>query len=129
MKLFRGYLRLLHLWESNYGRDAGWKVEVDGRPVAVLTDCQWSDMFWDSYRLEILDDGPKCGALDTDNFWGTADFCLRNLRFGDTATAPIVRVPASDGRRVLVRGAYLAARPPNALDHFVLAIRRRIPTP
>lgn len=124
MKLFRGYLRLLHLWESKNGRDAGWNVEIDGRPVAKLSDCKSSDMFWDSYRLEVLEDAPKRGDLGSDSFWGEGRSCLRNRRFGEIAPNAIVRVPESDPTRIFVRGAYLEARPPNMLDQLVLAIRR-----
>ena len=49
--MFTNYTRRLHIWETDYGRDAGWLVERHGKTIAVLTDPLWIDMFWFSYRL------------------------------------------------------------------------------
>jgi hypothetical protein len=39
---------------SNYGRDDGWTVEKDGTPIATLTDARGEEMFWVSYKVEVL---------------------------------------------------------------------------
>ena len=51
--------RRLRIIETNYGRNCGWYVEVEGRKIARLSDPEFVDMFWDSYRLEPLTDDPK----------------------------------------------------------------------
>jgi hypothetical protein len=46
--------RRLALFESDCGRKTGWYVEYEGRPIAVLTDPRYEDMFWVSYHIEAL---------------------------------------------------------------------------
>jgi hypothetical protein len=46
--------RRLRIFETNYGREAGWYVEHAGRRVALLTAPRFEEMFWDSYRIEPL---------------------------------------------------------------------------
>jgi hypothetical protein len=47
-----------------------WLVERDGRAVATLTDPQYEDMFWTSYRIEPLADDPdEQAAIVSDEFW------------------------------------------------------------
>src|SRR5438128_6180541 len=73
-----GRLRVL---ETNYGRDSGWYVEVDGQRVAVLTDPRCQDMFWDTYRLQPLTSDP--GAMDqfySAEFW-SGRVVYRNCEF------------------------------------------------
>lgn len=36
----------LRIIETNYGRDCGWYVEVNGQKIARLVDPKWEDMFW-----------------------------------------------------------------------------------
>ena len=52
--MFRDYVRRLHIWETDFGRAAGWVAERDGKPVAVLTEPRYEEMFWVSYRLEVI---------------------------------------------------------------------------
>src|SRR5689334_19706275 len=105
-------LRGLRILESNYGRDFGWFVEVEGRAVAVLTDCQWADIFWDSYRVDVLDDGDE---FFTDAFWDRCDrLAFRNREFGDVASLAFPCGHAGsmlkDTGRILVRRCYLDLR-------------------
>ncbi|MGL4420271.1 MAG: hypothetical protein ACRCZF_06380, partial [Gemmataceae bacterium] len=55
----RSYDQRLRIWESNYGRDAGWVIERQGEVIAVLTDPRFEDMFWDSYRMDVVASGPE----------------------------------------------------------------------
>jgi hypothetical protein len=66
--------RRLQTIESNYGRDQGWFVEVAGKTVAVLTDCRFEDMFWDSYRVEPTASDPDVAApVLSEEFWNRID--------------------------------------------------------
>ena len=64
------YSRTLRIWESNFGRDTGWVIECEGKPVAVLTEPRSEDLFWDSYRMEVITDDPELrGHLLAEEFW------------------------------------------------------------
>ena len=42
--MFRRYRRRLRIWETDFGRDAGWIGERDGKPVAQLIHPRFVDM-------------------------------------------------------------------------------------
>jgi hypothetical protein len=46
------YRKRLEIWETNYGRDAGWILERNGQPIAILSNWRNQEMFWDGYDLE-----------------------------------------------------------------------------
>ena len=50
--------RRLRIFETDYGRQVGWFMEHHGRRVAELTEPRCEDMFWDSYRIDLLTDDP-----------------------------------------------------------------------
>ncbi len=64
------------IFETDYGRDAGWFVEDRGRRVAQLTDWRYEEMFWDSYRIEPLTDDPieREELLNSDERWGACEY-------------------------------------------------------
>jgi hypothetical protein len=108
MRMYR-HLRIL---ESNYGRTSGWYVETEGRRVALLTDCRWEDMFWVSYRLQLLTAEPE---LFSDEFWDRCEkLVFRNCKFGEVApyAFPALRAGSAvrETGRVLMRGLYLVVR-------------------
>src|SRR5262249_14737196 len=83
------YGRRLRIWETNYGRSCGWVIERDGQAIAVLTEPRFEDMFWDSYRMEIVAEDPELRArLRTKEFWARAEgegLVWRNREFGEMA--------------------------------------------
>jgi hypothetical protein len=108
--------RRLQIIESNYGRDQGWFVEVQGRTLAVLTDCRFEDMFWDSYRVEPTAADPEQAALvQSEEFWNRLDVyqpVIRDRAFGEVAPNAFAawREPGlgvSLTGRVSMRGLYL----------------------
>jgi hypothetical protein len=68
----------LQILESNYGRDGGWYVEDEGERVALLSEPEYHDMFWESYRIEVLSDDPvtRQAALTSVSFWQDRSFLL-----------------------------------------------------
>lgn len=110
----RGSLaRARYLVRSNFGRDDGWYIELDGNLVGELSDARWSDMFWDSYAVT---EHPisESSALRDDTLWSHCKFTFRNRSTGEVVatafcggTPPFIR----DGR-VLMRALYL---PPSSL--------------
>jgi hypothetical protein len=108
--------RRLRIIESRHGRDGGWFVEVQGQKVAILTDCRWEDMFWESYRVEPAPSDPEqADAVLTEEFWNRMDVYQpvnRSREFGEmAANAFAARQEAGTGvsvtGRVLMRGLYL----------------------
>ena len=97
---------------TRFGRDSGWHVEFNGEVVAVLTDPRFHDMFWDSYRLEIVTaDVELRQRMQTVEFWTidpTVTLTWRSREFGDVvdhafAGGDSFREPG----RLIVRGLYL----------------------
>ena len=97
--------------ETNYGRDCGWYVEVEGRKLAVLTDPQWDDMFWVSYRMEPLtEDAEERALLYTAEFWYCGKVVYRNREFDDVVSAFVGGPgygPVAETGRLSMRGLYL----------------------
>lgn len=118
----------LRIIETNYGRECGWYVEVDGRKVARLVDPQWEDMFWVTYRLEPLTDDPQEKALlYTNEFWDSGKHVYRNCEFDEKA--PDAFTCGSPGTRLLemsrisMRSLYLVV-PDYLWDSLLLWFRR-----
>lgn len=128
--LLMGYGRRLRIWETNYGRDSGWVIECQGRAIATLTDCRWEEVYWDSYRLEIITDDPDVQArLQTQEFWAITQaegLVYRNLEFADVAPFAFPSLsPFSEPGRLMMYGLYLDVGPPGPFDSLVLWFRRR----
>ncbi len=126
----RNYLRRLRIWETNYGRDAGWIVEQRGKPIAILSDAQWQDMFWDSYKIDVqTDDADLRERIASGEFWANAeaeDLVYRNREFGPVATLPFPAVtPYTPDGRLVMRRLYIPIAEPRPWDWVVLWIRRR----
>src|SRR5262245_50642085 len=126
----RHYLRRLRIWETDYGRMPGWLVERDGQPIAQLTEPRFEEMFWDSYRLDILtDDSELRRRMLTEKFWNNAEserLVWRSRAYGELAPSAFpASNPFPEPGRLTMRGLYLPIRPPKLFDRFVLWIRRQ----
>jgi hypothetical protein len=119
------YGRLLRIWETNYGRDAGWVVERNGVPIARLTGPRGEDMFWDSYAVDVITaDNELSERFSTPQYWLQAEsdgLVWRNLEFGETADFAFPAIsPFAEPGRLLMRGLYLSVAPPKPWDRLVL---------
>lgn len=126
----RSYGRRLRIWETNYGRDGGWVVERRGRVIAVLTDPRFEDMFWDSYRLEVVTDDPELRRrMQTPELWAAAEsegLVWRSREFGEVAGGAFPALsPFPEAGRLTVRRLYLSIGEPWPWDKLVLWWRRR----
>lgn len=125
----RGYSRRLRIWETNYGRDAGWVVERQGRVIGVLTDPRLEDMFWYSYRLEVVTDDPELWRrMQTPEFWADESERLvwRSREFGEVAEGAFPALsPFPEPGRLTMRRLYLPVGEPWLWDQLVLWWRRR----
>lgn len=122
------FLDKLHIWETNYGRDAGWLMSYRGEAVALLTDPQWEDMFWMSYRLTYLpNETVNTQQFYRDEFWNHEachDATWQNAYFNLAPTHPLAgRPPQRPGDRISMRGLYLNIPAPGFLARQILRYR------
>jgi hypothetical protein len=117
------------LFETNYGRQAGWYVERGGRRVALLLDPRFEEMFWDSYRVQPLVDDPeeRRRILSSREWWRQSELVFRNRQIDAVADTAFAggRVFTDDGR-VLMRGLHFGIGPPDCWERAVLWLRRRL---
>jgi hypothetical protein len=126
----RSYGRRLRIWETHNGRDAGWLIERRGDVIAVLTDPRREEMFWDSYRLEIVTGDPEPRErLQTSGFWAVAEsegLVWRSREFGEVADGAFPALsPFPEPGRLTKRRLYLPIGDPWPWDWLVLWWRRR----
>jgi hypothetical protein len=125
------YGRRLRIWETNYGRDCGWLIERRGMTIAILTELRREEMFWDSYRMEIVaDDADLRVQLQTKEFWAMAEtegLVWRNRELGEAAQGALPALsPFPEPGRLMMRGLYLSIGKPWPWDWIVLWVRRRL---
>lgn len=113
------FSRTRFLVATNYGRTAGWYVELEGRRVGTLSDCRWVDMFWDSYVVGELD-GVDASALAATANWDRCRFRFRNRESGEVVETAFCGggAPFPPGRRVSMRGLYL--RPGSRMESLLV---------
>jgi hypothetical protein len=125
--VFGSYLQRLRIWETNFGRDDGWLVERNGQPIAILTQPRYEEMFWESYRLDVVaKDSDLRQLMETQEFWKTAtDLTFRSRKFGTVATSAFPSLtPLSEHGRLTMRGLHLFIGNPWPWDKVVLWLRR-----
>lgn len=102
------YRERLLAWESEFGRTAGWDVELDGRKIVFLDDPIWEDMFWFSYRATAVDP-VAVGRIRESVFWYEGDserFVYRSRATG-TVAALAYPGPIDALGRVSMRALYV----------------------
>jgi len=129
--LVNDYRRKLRIWESGYGREGGWVIERQGQPIAVLTECRFHEMFWDSYRLQpVAGDLVLRERMQTPEFWeaaGAEGLVWRSREFGDVAEHAFpAGSPFPAPGRLLMRGLYLSTSDPWPWDRLLMWWRRRL---
>jgi len=71
------------LKKSNWGRDFGWFIELDGKNVGELANNKFEDMFWVSYKV-IAYHGYEEVILDSEN-WLKCRFKFVNKHYLQSA--------------------------------------------
>ena len=100
------------LRETDYGRRAGWFVEREGEVIAVLTEPRTEDMFWNSYRMEVVAADPRLRErMYSAAFWAGAEaegLVYRNRETGEEAPFAFPALdPFPEPGRLMLRGLYL----------------------
>ena len=88
----------------------GWQVEIETeqRPLAMLTDPQWDDMFWVSYAYTAASDIPaERAALETTEFWTRDDLLYRSRDLNLVAPFAFAALRGPSSGRISIRGLYL----------------------
>jgi hypothetical protein len=104
-------MRLLKLWRSGYGRKDGWDIELHGQVVGTLSEAEWADMFWVSYRVRKAEDCSGAVLMDPENWKG--QFKYRSRSMGEYAEHAFSAAPGRaypHGSRVAMRALYLLPR-------------------
>lgn len=117
--------RRLRIFETNYGREAGWYVEHRGRRIARLTAPRCEEMFWVSYRIEPLTEGPEeTQLLTSPEGWLNGEFVFRSCEFGEIAEDAFpAGGPFCEDHRVVMRGPYIGIGRPSVWERLLLWCR------
>ena len=95
--------RLEQLAESNYGREFGWLIELDGVVLGELVDPKFEDMFWTSYQVILKKEKNRMIVFDP-----TQLFVFRNKVLLETVDSAFTAIGTSIGdERISIRGLYL----------------------
>ncbi|WP_338763218.1 hypothetical protein WAF17_19180 [Bernardetia sp. ABR2-2B] len=99
---------------SNYGRDSIWLVELNGQVIAKLSDANFEDMLWYSYKITFLN--KKNIISSNPQSWWEDDFKFKNEYLSEYAENPFSNDMLVDGR-VKMRALYV--KPKNKLETFI----------
>jgi hypothetical protein len=116
----------LAVFESNYGRDAGWFVERAGRCVAILSEPRAEDMFGVSYRIEPTTTDPqeRQQLLTSPEFWWQPErLVFRNRQFDLTVSFALPSCAGPSEGRISMRRLYLPLSKPNLWEALILRLR------
>lgn len=124
------HMRDMQLWESDLGRTAGWIMEANGIPIALLSDPWYEDMFWYSYRLQyVANDQVSLETFYSREIWDNHrafGVRWRNCYFGDYADMALPGPPPEKpGDRVTMRALDINPRLPNIIDKWVYRYRKK----
>lgn len=105
----------MRVLQTNFGRDSGWFVELDGRQIGLLTDQCFAEMFWDDCALTPLVEEPaeRERLMSDAKWWHTAGLKFRNREFDVYAEYAFAAGSVfTDPGRVMMRGLYINVEPP-----------------
>ena len=125
------YERKLQAYEAG----GAWIVERKGKPVALLTDPQFEEMFWTSWKLEPLSDHPdERAVIFTTEYWDPkfdSETVYRSRDFGRVAPNAFPALdPFGDASDRLVMRALGSPSPrPWPWDRLIMWLRKRTKVP
>lgn len=92
--------------------DSEWIVEIEGSPVALLSEPKWAEMFWTSYQMTPLTEDPELVAkLNDVEFWRVCESL--GVSFRHRASSVVAShafpglFPFPEPGRLMMRGLYL----------------------
>ena len=118
------------IWETDYGAECGWSIELGGKEIGSLSEPQPDETFHTSYKLDITtDDDDLAFRMETREFWEKAadqGVKWRNLGFDiviDDAFPSINPFPTPG--RLSMRGLRIPLREPKFFEKIMVWMRRR----
>jgi hypothetical protein len=118
----------LAVFDTDWGREADWWVELDGRRLARLTHGGFVDMFWWGYRIDLTDFDDEARRLIEDReLWLRCKFTFRSVPFGVVAEHPLCGGRGPDNGYITMRGMAIPLDGPTWWERLVLWQRRRRP--
>lgn len=92
--------------------DSEWIVEIEGRPVALLSHPKWAEMFWTSYEITPLTEDPEIVAkLNDVEFWRVCESLGVSFRHRASSVVASHAFPGMDPfpepGRLVMRGMYI----------------------
>ncbi|RYG71270.1 hypothetical protein EON80_05480 [bacterium] len=118
----------LRIWETDYGRTAGWLMELRGHPVAILSDPKPEEKPWTSYRFApVTQDVKLLAAMKTEQFWKELNgITFRSREFHIEVTDVVAAASTHlDLSRIVLRGLAIPIEPPNFLQQQMLKSRKK----
>lgn len=111
-----------------------WFLELNGQRLAVLYDPQWTEMFWNSYRVDLLVDVPDAVfRAYARRDWDEGNFQLRHVESGLLVAEPLVAgfhvseirgdMIYAPGGRIVLRCVYPIPSHPTLIESLFLACR------
>jgi hypothetical protein len=108
-KIKKQSTRAAFLAESNYGRNFGWYIELNGEIIGELIKCRFEDMFWDSYEIIPKDSIHEKILFDSDKIL-EHPFKFKNKRLDEYAENAFLAGDQNlllTKKRLVVRALYL----------------------
>lgn len=116
----------LAVFETNWGREADWWVELDGRRLARLTGGELVDMFWFGYRLDLTGFDDEARRLIEDReLWLQCKLTFRSVPFGVLAEHAFCGGRGPDDGYVTMRGMCVPIDEPSWRERVALWWRHR----
>jgi hypothetical protein len=130
--MFSWLRRNLEVYRSDFGRNFGWWVELDGKRLTALVDAVWlsDDQFWHLYRIVPLTSDPQdVAAISSEAFWFRPGVMFINQRYGTRVTDAVAGpVWGRDGvYLIMMRHLFVPVRFPLLWEFVCLFLPTRKP--
>jgi hypothetical protein len=110
-KFYKNYKRRQTLKKSNFGRNEGWIVELNGKKIAEFINPRAYDHFAFVYELIVLDESLK-KEMENYKFWNTTALRFMSKAVNEYYDGPILNVrPYEDTEEKYITVKYLCLVP------------------
>lgn len=111
-----------------------WYLELGGQRLAILRDPQWAEMFWTSYRVDLLPETPNAAYITFSlRDWDSCKYTLRHVETELLVPDPLIAgfhvsevrgdMIYAPGGRIALRSVYPDPPQPTVLEWIYLACR------
>lgn len=115
--------RAQNLFNSNYGKEYGWFIELDNEIIGELKNPKPVDMFWEAYEIIPLK-GKKAIFVNSHSTWNNPKLKFKNKTMDEYALHAYPSIPFNPENSmngiVNMRGLYLL--PQGILESFLIRL-------